>query len=139
MVPNMNLDLHISTGGKTPIYRQIVDQIRRALIAGNRVSGDRLPSVRALAEQLVVNPNTVARAYGELTRDGLLDARPGKGFFVSDKRQVYSMAERDRRLDEALEDFVGETLVLDFGSGEIVDTLRKKLAALKVARTKSKG
>ncbi len=135
----MNLDLHISTGGKTPIYRQIIDQIRRALIAGTRVPGDPLPSVRALAEQLVVNPNTVARAYGELTRDGLLDARPGKGFFVSDKRQVYSKAERARRLDEALEDFVGETLILDFSSGEIVDALRKKLAALKAARTKSKG
>ena len=139
MVPTMNLDLHISTGGKTPIYRQIVDQVRRALIAGIRVSGDPLPSVRALAEQLVVNPNTVARAYGELTRDGLLEARPGKGFFVSDKRQVYSKAERARRLDEALEDFVGETLILDFSPDEIVDALRKKLAALKAARTKSKG
>ena len=139
MVPTMNLDLHISTGGRTPIYRQIIDQIRRALIAGIRVSGDSLPSVRALAEQLVVNPNTVARAYGELVRDGLLDARPGKGFFVSDIRQVYSKAERVRRLDEALEDFVGETLILDFSPGEIVDPLRKKLAALEAARTKSKG
>ena len=95
--------------------------------------------MRALAEQLVVNPNTVARAYGELARDGLLEARPGKGFFVSDKRQVYSKAERARRLDEALEDFVGETLILDFSPGEIVDALRKKLAALETARTKRKG
>lgn len=135
----MSLDLHISTGGKTPIYRQIIDQIRRALIAGIHVSGDQLPSVRGLAELLVVNPNTVARAYGELVREGLLEARQGKGFFVADRRQVYSKAECSRRLDEALESFVGEILMLEFGRDEIASALRKKLDALTAIRRKAEG
>lgn len=133
----MSLDIHISTGGKTPIYRQIIDQIRRALLAGIHVSGDQLPSVRGLAELLVVNPNTVARAYGELVREGLLEARQGKGFFVANRRQVYSKAERFRRLDEALETFVGEILMLDLGSEEIAGALRKKLDALEAIRKKA--
>ena len=131
--------IEVDPKAPTPPSEQIADQVRFAVAGGRLGTGDKLPSVRGLAAQALVNPNTVARAYGELARDGLLEARPGKGFFVSDKRQVYSKAERARRLDEALEDFVGETLVLDFSSGEIVDALRKKLAALKEARTKRKG
>ena len=89
--------------------------------------GDQLPSVRALAEQLVINPNTVAKAYADLVRDGVIESQQGRGYFVADRRQVYSDEERARRLDQALDVFISETLVLNFTTDEIKQTLSNKL------------
>ena len=66
----MNLNIAINTGSATPIYKQITDQVRLAVATGRLAVGDQLPSVRAMAEELVVNPNTVARAYTDLAREG---------------------------------------------------------------------
>ena len=74
---------------ETPIHRQIAQHIRLALVQEHLKVGDQLPPVRTLAEELVVNPNTVARAYQDLTRDGLLESRTGVGVFVCEKRQVF--------------------------------------------------
>lgn len=126
----MALALRISPGNPTPIYRQIMDQIRQAVASGTRQSGDPLPSVRALAEQLVVNPNTVAKAYAELVRDGLLEARQGRGYFVGDRRQIYTKTERARRLEQALDALLGEALVLNFTPDEIRVALDRKLVRL---------
>jgi GntR family transcriptional regulator len=124
----MALELRISTGSPTPIYRQIVDQIRHAVACGVQRAGDPLPSVRGLAEQLVINANTVAKAYNDLTRDGVIEARQGRGYFVGDRRQVYSRAERTRRLEQALDTFLSEALVLNFARDEICAALDKRLA-----------
>ncbi len=72
-----------------------------------------------LAEQLVVNPNTVAKAYGELVRDGVIEARQGRGYVLADRRQIYSDPERSRRLAEAMQTFLSEALVLNFTPDEI--------------------
>ena len=91
--------IDVATGSGTPIYRQIVDQVRLAVATGALAAGDAMPSVRSLAERLVINANTVAKAYAELVRDGVLESQQGLGFFVANKkRQVYSRAERLRRL-----------------------------------------
>lgn len=135
----MVLQLHISTGSPTPIYRQIVDQVRHAVAARALKTGDRLPSVRALAEQLVINPNTAAKAYGELARDGLIAARQGRGYFVADRRQIYSKAERLRRLEQALETFLSEALVLDFTHHEITQALGKKLTHFQTGKDTRRG
>ena len=79
----------------TPIYRQIGEQIRRGVAAGLLAPGDQLPSVRDLAARLLVNPNTVAKVYRDLEREGLLVTRRGQGTFVSD--DAIAMAESDRR------------------------------------------
>ncbi len=78
-----------------PIYRQITDGIRRGVAAGRLAPGDRLPSVRELAARLLVNPNTVAKVYRDLERDGLLETRRGDGTYVS--AGAASMAEEERR------------------------------------------
>ena len=93
----MTLELQITTGSDVPLYRQIVDRLRRAMLCGQLPPGSQLPSVRALAEQLVINPNTVVRAYQELARDGVVQSQQGRGFFVAEKRQVYTDQERLRR------------------------------------------
>lgn len=119
--------INISTNAGEPIFRQIVGQVSRLLSGGKLAVGDELPSVRALAEQLGVNPNTVARAYQDLVRGGLIEARPGRGFFVGERRNVFSDEERTRRLDEAAERFVQEALFLGIPSAEIRAALNAKL------------
>ena len=98
----MPVNFNINTGSNTPIYQQITAQVRLGVTTGKLAVGDQLPSVRALAEDLVVNPNTVARAYGDLMREGLLESRAGRGVFITHKRKIYSRAEGWRRLEPLL-------------------------------------
>src|SRR5690242_13548560 len=120
----------ITTGSGTPIYRQIVEQVRLGVATGALAPGDALPSVRALAELHVINANTVVKAYAELVRDGVLESHHGKGFFVAEKRQIYSKAERLRRLRQAVDAFVHEAVFLDFTADEIHQVVNDKLAEL---------
>ena len=123
--------IHITTGSATPIYRQIVEQVRLGVATGALAPGDPLPSVRSLADRLVINFNTVAKAYADLVRDGVLESQQGKGFFVAnEKRQVYSRAERLRRLHQALDAFVHEAVCLDFTADEIRQAVDEKLAEM---------
>lgn len=115
----MAFDLRISTGSSIPIFRQIIDQVRLGVATGRLREGDCLPSVRALAEQLVVNPNTVAKAYGELARDGTIATHQGKGVFISARRSVYTLAERQRRLEPAVQNLVREAIALGFDLDEV--------------------
>ncbi len=123
----MPLDCRILTGSTTPIYRQLIDQIRLVILRGRLAPGDQLPSVRSLAVRLVINPNTVARAYGDLARDGVIESQQGKGYFVASKRQVYTKAERRRRLAPLLEALVSEAALLDFSADDVVAALEEKL------------
>src|SRR5262245_40910346 len=122
--------IHVTTGAGAPIYRQIVDQVRLAVATETLFPGDALPSVRSLAEQLVINFNTVAKAYAELVREGVLESLQGKGFFVAPKRQIYSRAERLRSLHLAVDDFIHEAVFLDFSAEEIRKAVDEKLAEL---------
>jgi GntR family transcriptional regulator len=124
------LEFRVVTGSNVPIYRQITDQVRKAVATSALSPGEQLPSVRALAELLVINPNTVARAYADLTHEGVLESQTGKGLFVAERRQKYSLAERLRRLDAALDALIHEVLFLDFQTEEIMARLRAKLSEL---------
>jgi len=124
----------ITTGAGSPIYRQIVDQIRQAAATGRLRVGDALPSVRALAAELVLNPNTVAKAYAALVRDGVLESRQGRGCFVAERREIYTRKERQRRLDEVMEPFLAEALTLGFDADQIVESVSKRLRKLEQLR-----
>ncbi len=121
------LPIRVTPGGNRPIYWQVIDQIRQAVAAGQLQVGDALPSVRQLAEQLVVNHNTVAKAYSELVRDGVLESRHGRGVFVAKRRCVFSVSERRRRLENALNVFLSEALTLDFDPQQIQDEVARRL------------
>ncbi len=127
----MAFNLAIATGSTTPIYRQITDQIRLAVATGKLAVADPLPSVRALAEQLVLNPNTVARAYAELSREGLIESRPGRGVFVIRKRKVFTREEGRRRLEPLLDGLMGEAMAMDFTPQELREAFEKKLSRWK--------
>ena len=124
------MQIRVIPGSSAAIYRQIADQIRRSIATGELVVGACMPSVRQLAKELVVNPNTVAKAYAELSRDGVLETQAGRGAFVAKRRNVFSRAERVRRLDDALETALSEAITLDFPSEEILERMRVKLEKL---------
>ena len=127
----MNPNFSINTGSSTPIYKQITDQVRLGLAAGRLTVGDQLPSVRALAEKLVLNPNTVARAYTDLAREGLIEAHPGRGVFVIQKRKVFNRAEGRRRLEPLIDTLIGEALAMDFTPEELQAVFENKLSRWK--------
>jgi GntR family transcriptional regulator len=133
----MAFDVRILTGSPVPIYRQVVDQVCHAVAAGALRPGDQLPSVRELAERLVLNPNTVARAYGQLVQEGVAESRQGKGVFVTERRQVYSDAERRRRLDAAVGRLVDEAVFLGVEAADVREALDRRLNALE--RPSSRG
>jgi GntR family transcriptional regulator len=119
--------LQIATGDPRPIARQIVDGVRRLIASGSLPVGAMLPSVRGLAQQLTVNPNTVAKAYAELTAEGWLDSRAGLGLFVAPPRQMLSDEERGRRLDDAVQRFVGDVVGLGYDNGTLVQRVVDEL------------
>ncbi len=127
----MAFTFSISPGSTTPIYRQICEQIRLGVATGKLSVADQLPSVRALAEELVINPNTVARAYAELAREGVIETRAGKGVFVTHKRRVFTREEGSRRLDPLLDGLMSEAIALDFTPEELRQALEAKLASWK--------
>jgi GntR family transcriptional regulator len=81
-----------------PVYRQLIDQVQAAVAAGVLAAGDQLPTVRQVAVDLVINPNTVLRAYREMEIRGTLDTQQGSGTFVADRKIEYSKSERERQL-----------------------------------------
>jgi len=127
----MALHFVISTGSPTPIYRQITDQVRLAVARGKLDVDDQLPSVRALAEELVINPNTVARAYTDLAREGVIESRAGRGVFVIRKRKVFTREEGWRRLEPLMDSLIGEAMARDFTAEEVEQAVKKKLAQWK--------
>lgn len=122
----MAFAIRIVAGSTAPIYRQIVDQVTRGVASGELAVGESVPSVRQLARELVINPNTVAKAYAELVDSGFLETQAGKGFFVAKRRQVYTKAVRLRRIDESIDQLVNQTLALDIAPEEIVQRLQQR-------------
>lgn len=125
------LKLTIRTDDPRPIFKQVVDGISLAIAKGELVEGDKLPSVRALGIQLTVNPNTIAKAYSELTISGLVDARQGMGLFVSAPKQMLSKTERNKRLHQAIDRCVNDVMHLQFSDEEIVKTLAHELGRIR--------
>jgi len=90
----------------TPIYRQIIQQIEYAILSGRMRSGDRLPTIRSLAVELKTNPNTIAKAYGELEIRGILATQVGSGTYIADKKPVIEDDSLDRKIRELLGRFI---------------------------------
>src|ERR1700733_8282051 len=88
------MQLHVSTADGVPIYWQIANQVKYLVASGRLAPGDEIPPIRVLAHQLLVNPNTVARAYLELEREGVVNKRHGSGTYVSDQGSPLARKER---------------------------------------------
>jgi GntR family transcriptional regulator len=134
----MPLDISIVPGSNVSIYRQIVEQVCAAVFAGRIGDDEPLPSVRSLAELLLINPNTVGHAYSELAREGVIESRPGRGMFVAQRRRdIYSAPERARRMDQAVATLVAEAFMLGFTPKEIVEHVSRKTREIAASGAKS--
>jgi len=117
------LDLH--TG--VPVYRQVIDQVRAGVASGSLTAGDQLPTVRQLAVDLAINPNTVMRAYRELELGGLLETHQGTGTFISEKKPEKKTVERERQLGQMAGEFAARAGAAGFTLEELIDRLHELL------------
>jgi GntR family transcriptional regulator len=120
---SFSLDLH--TG--VPVYRQLIDQVRTGIASGSLTPGDQLPTVRQLAVDLAINPNTVMRAYRELELGGLLETHQGTGTFVGKKKPEKNDAGRVRHLAQIVGDFAARAGAAGFTVEDLIDGLGELL------------
>ena len=118
--------ISVNQSDGTPMYFQLVRQIKHLIATGRMGPGDELPSVRVLAQQLLVNPNTVVRAYRELEAAGLIFTRRGAGCYVAERPVPYSDAECRRILSERIDALVAESRNLGFDLERVVELLRER-------------
>src|SRR3954449_1695818 len=107
-----------------PVYRQIIDQVLGGMAAGTLAPGSQLPTVRQVAVDLAINPNTVVRAYRELEIRGVIETQQGMGTFVAHKKVKQDEVERQRRLTQIVTDFVARAGAAGFTVGDLVEQLQ---------------
>ena len=120
------MHLHISTHDGVPIYLQIVQQIKLLVATGRLQCGDELPAIRALAEQLTVNPNTVARAYRELEVAGIVEKRRTAGTFVADQGSPLAKRERTKLVTERIDQLLAEAEHLSIPVDELLKLIQQR-------------
>jgi GntR family transcriptional regulator len=109
-----------------PVYRQIIDQVTGGIAAGLLKAGNQLPTVRQLAVDLSINPNTVIRAYRELEIRGVLDTQQGTGTFISGQKIGHDGVERERILSQIVGEFVARAGSSGFTVEELIERLQGK-------------
>ncbi|HKS37599.1 MAG TPA: GntR family transcriptional regulator [Verrucomicrobiae bacterium] len=124
------MQINISAKEGAPIYQQIVNQVKYLVASGRLATGEEIPPIRALAEQLTINPNTVARAYLELERAGVVTKRHGAGTYVSESGSPLARRERVRILTRRIDALLAEAINMGIELDEIVDLLRERHAPL---------
>ncbi len=120
------MQIHITTADGVPIYQQIVNQVKYLVASGRLSPGDEMPPIRVLAERLIVNPNTVARAYRELESAGVVEKRRTAGTYVSEQGSPLARKERLKILTERVDALLVESRQMDVPYDELVKLLDKR-------------
>ena len=131
------MDLRLDAASHTPIYEQVVAQVRALVASGRLPAGERLPSVRGLAERLLINPNTVARAYRELEREGVVVSRQGHGVFVADQTSPFRAAQRRRLLAASVDRLLTEAAQLGLEPAEVLELVRQRVEGGRASKGRS--
>jgi GntR family transcriptional regulator len=131
---NMALWIQVTPISPEPIYQQIVGQVARAIAAGEVSPGDKLPTVRSLAEELVINPNTVAHAYGLLEQEGLVTTKTGSGTFVAAPHLRDADAAELAALAERMDGLIARALNMGLTARQTADLLAARLRNFRAAK-----
>jgi GntR family transcriptional regulator len=118
------IDFRLDAASGVPVYRQIIDQVLGGIAAGNLVPGTQLPTVRQVAVDLAINPNTVVRAYRELEIRGVLETQQGTGTFVSRQIVKRDDVERRRQLNQIVTEFVSRAGAAGFTVADLIEPLK---------------
>lgn len=116
----------IDTQSGVPYYRQIIEQVKYGISRGKLQPGDRLPTVRQLAVDLSVNPNTIIRAYREMEIEDVLETHQGSGTFVGSRKPEIDELERQRMLEQILTDLLARATSYGFSLEEVLEALRQR-------------
>jgi len=108
-----------------PVYRQLIDQVQGAIASGALRPGSQLPTVRLVAVELAINPNTVLRAYREMEIRGILDSQQGTGTFIADRPAEASNEYRERQLAQLMSEFVSRAGAAGLTVDELIDALKQ--------------
>src|SRR5436305_13229415 len=117
-------ELQLDGSSGVPVYRQLIDQILTAIASGKLAAGDQLPTVRQVAVDLTINPNTVMRAYRELEIRGILSTQQGTGTFITEQKVKAGEAQRRRRLSQQVGALVARAGAEGFNLEELLEVLR---------------
>lgn len=117
-------DFRLDVRSGVPVYRQLIDQVLAAVALGTLQPGDQLPTVRQVAVDLAINPNTVMRAYREMEIRGIVDTQQGSGTFIAEKKIAAPEEERGRQLAQLVDEFVARAGSLGFGLADLMERLR---------------
>jgi GntR family transcriptional regulator len=120
------VQIQIDEKSGVPFYRQIIEQVKFAIASGELSAGERLPTVRQLAVDLSINPNTVIRAYRELEIEGVLATQQGSGTFVGNRRPEIDELERGRMLDQILTELLARASSYGFSLEDVLEGLRQR-------------
>jgi len=120
------MKFHIDPASGVPFYRQIIDQIKYAIARSELRPGDQLPTVRQLAVDLAINPNTVGKAYSQLEILGILQTQQGSGTFISPQKVEVSELERQEKLDTLCREFISNAASYGFTLDELIEALHDR-------------
>jgi GntR family transcriptional regulator len=126
--------IRVDPRSSEPLFEQIAFAIKSAVARGEAAAGDKLPSVRELARELAINPNTVVRAYEHLERDGVIVRRQGAGCFLTGRGSELGSAERKRQLQDLLRRAATEAFHLGFTADDVRAALERSLERLQFAQ-----
>ena len=132
------MQLHISSHDGVPIYLQIVNQVKYQVASGRLEPGEELPPIRSLAEQLLVNPNTVARAYRELEQAGVVTKRRTAGTYVSDAASPLARRQRLKIVTERIDALLAEARQMKIGTEELVELVHERDELMQATAIKEK-
>lgn len=126
-MPNQRkpIEFRLDEHSGVPVYRQIIDQVMGRIAAGALQPGDQLPTVRQVAVDLAINPNTVQRAYREMEIRGVLETQQGTGTFISQQKVKRDEVERRRQLAQLVSDFVGRAGAAGFTIKELLEEIHE--------------
>lgn len=124
------MQIHISPNDGIPIYLQIVNQVKYLVASGRLSSGDELPPIRVLADRLIINPNTVARAYRELETAGVVEKRRTAGTYVSEQGSPLARKERLRIVSERIDALLAEARQMGFSLDDILKLTEQRDSAM---------
>jgi GntR family transcriptional regulator len=124
------MQIHLSPSDGVPIYLQIVNQIKYLVSAGRLSAGEELPPIRVLSEKLLVNPNTVARAYRELEQAGIVVKQRTTGTYVSNSASRLSRRERLRLIGQRVDVLLAESRQMDIAISDLIDLLYERNGAM---------
>jgi GntR family transcriptional regulator len=130
------MQLRVSTGDGVPIYLQIANQVKYLVASGRLAAGDEVPPIRVLAHQLLINPNTVARAYLELEREGVVQKRHGSGTYISDTGSPLARKERLRIVSERVDALLAEARHLEVEPQELLRLIKERSLSIQPKENK---